>query len=471
MPYLMIQNPVKSVPSIELMRLLGASSSRGNAERIGQFGSGFPYSLALLARYGLLEGVKVCLGKDVYTFELERHNVKDSGGRASIRSEIRMRKQNGASWDMGIDVEFGKNDWTDVRLAVREFVSNAIDGVYEFGGMPSQDVVLKSDIPDEGRMTRAADGFVRIYIPVNEDIIGYVDDLPKYFRCLQPGYDPNRLVWLNTDGGPARIYRKGVLVGSYGERSLFHYNVNDIQINESRQVDRYTAREECARAIMRSKSPMIISKYINHVVTAGKPSGFFENDLYVDYMSSDHVPAKEREEITNACKVACNQTIGHKIVCTSPIAARMVEGKGMETVLVESNIATMLDSYGAIKDASAVLNHNELSGRIISEATPAAKEMVDKVWSVLENHNFTLGKPKPPVACFVQTISEGGMLGYYRPGDGLIYLRRDEVDGITSAGMTTVLHELNHYITGAEDYTYEFVDFAHRVAVALMMDK
>lgn len=470
MAYLMIQNPVKSIPSVELMRMLGASSSRGNAGRIGQFGSGFPYSLALLARTfdekgnRLLLGTKICLGKDVYTFEIVDHDVRDSSGNRSTQYEIRMKKQNGASWDLNIDVTFGVVDWRDVKLAVREFVSNAIDGTYEYGGKPANDVVVDATIPDEGRMTRAKEGFVRIYIPVNDDIQAYVDELPKYFRCLQPGYDPSRSVLLNTDGGPARIYRKGVLVGSFGKQSLFHYNINDIQINESRIVDEYTARHACAEAIINSKNVNVITKFMSYRIQPSRSDDCFENRLYIDYMSRDNV----REESLDTIMTACTNVVGHRVVCDSEIAARMIESKGKEALLVDSATSKLLRSYGA-PSAWDVLSKNELEGREIVSAPPAAQSMLDTVWDALIRCNMTLSKDKPNIACFVQHSNT--MAGYYRPGDGCIYIRIDTADGITTDGMTTILHECNHYITGADDLTQEFADFAHKFACMLLMEK
>ena len=474
MRYLKIENPVKSVPSVELMRMLGASGSRGQDTKIGQFGSGFPYALALLARTFdgngecLLTRTKICLGKDVYTFELEHHAVKDGKGCESDQWEIRMRKQGGASWDLNISAMFGAIDWQDITLAVREFISNAIDGVDDFGGNPSKDVVIDTSIPDEPRATRAKDGFIRVYIPLTDEISNYIDDLHKYFKCLAPGYSPDRQVFLNVDGGPARVYRKGVLCGTFGESSLFHYNINNIQINESRLVDSYTARHYCANAIATCDNPSFIAKYLLMKMSPPK-AGLYENDLYIDYMKTDNMYCSEakKEEIKKNFGEAIKTAVGHRVVCDSPIAAKIVTSKGKESIVVDSSLGDVLKSYGATT-AKDVLNDSELQGKIITEATDAARAMLDRIWDVLRTNNLTLDRPKPGIKCFHQHSGEG-MSGYYRPGDNNIYIRSDIADGITSSGMITVLHELNHHITQADDSTYDFVDFAHKVAVALMM--
>lgn len=472
MPYLMIQNPVRNVPSVELMRMLGASSSRGSANKIGQFGSGFPYALAVLARtfddadQSLLYGVKICLGKDVYTFDTECHTVKDSSGHASQQWEIRMKKQNGGSWDLNISVLFGAIDWTSCKLAIREFVSNAIDGVTEYGGTPSKDVVIRTDIPSEGRMTRAADGFVRVYIPLTSEIQEYIDEIPKYFRCLSPGYNPSRKVSINTDGGKARVYRKGVLVGQFGEKSLFHYNINDISINESRLVDSYTARDACGKAIMECGDPSIIAKFIDAKMS-GRLAGHFEDSLYVSYLGSSYI----EDEYHASIKAGIKHAIGERIVCTNDVAARMCESKGYEAVVLDSDLAKSITSYECVKTANEVLNANELLGKIITEPTESAQRMLDYVWAALERCNMTLAKPKPSVRCFVQHITTGAMAGYYRPGDGSVYLRREAADGVTTDGLLTMIHECGHYVTGANDLTHEFCEFAFKFAASLLMER
>ncbi len=172
MPFLMVENRVNSIPSVELLRMLGASTSRGNDNRIGFFGSGTPYALALLARYGLLESLKICLGKEVYTFHTVDRVVKDANGERSIQSELRMQKQGGASWDLNLSTAFGAVDWQNVTLAIRELISNALDGAESFDGTYNS-VVIDPTISEEGRNTRAKDGVIRIYVKMTPDIEEY----------------------------------------------------------------------------------------------------------------------------------------------------------------------------------------------------------------------------------------------------------------------------------------------------------
>lgn len=464
--YLMIQNPVASNPDVELMSTLGLSGSRGIDGRVGCFGSGFPYSLALLARHGLLERTKICLGTSVYTFTIDCKRARTASGASVDASTIVMKKQNGPTYPLNVSVNFGEQDWRSVTLAIREMVSNCVDGVYEYGGIPSRDVVITTDTPDEPRATRAKDGFIRVYIPLTDEIQQYVDDLHKHFRCLAPGYNASRMVTLNTDGGPARIYRKGVLVGTFGKSSLFHYNINDISINESRLVDSYTARDACAEAIFKCKDANIISRYLSSKL-AGLADGSFERDVYISSMDARYIP----DDCKDAVKDGIKRAIGERIVCTTDIAVRMCESKGCETAHVDEDLAKVLVSYGCVRTPRDVLNDAEVSGKVISEPTQAAQAMLDFVWTAMERCQVTLGKPKPRIACFSQHITSGAMAGYYRPGDGCIYIRRETADGVTTDGLDTIIHELNHYITGADDLTHEFTGFAHKFAASLLMER
>ncbi len=193
--FLMIENRTNSVPSFEMLRMLGASGSRGDESKIGQFGSGVPNSLALFARHGILNGVKVCLSEDVYTFNLKAHAVKDGNYRNVVLEEICIKKQNGGTCNLNISTEFGGIDWTDLTMGVREFVSNAYDGNHDSFG--SYDGVRIEIVEDN--QARKKTGTVRVFIPLTPAIQEYYDNLSKYFLMASPYYDSSiRVIFHNS---------------------------------------------------------------------------------------------------------------------------------------------------------------------------------------------------------------------------------------------------------------------------------
>src|SRR4051812_1102888 len=86
--FLLIENP--GTVGADLLRIVGASGSRGREETIGQFGSGFKYSIALLKRERI--DLRVYIGKDGYDFTVDSRDSFDVRGEDVAIREIQMRQ-------------------------------------------------------------------------------------------------------------------------------------------------------------------------------------------------------------------------------------------------------------------------------------------------------------------------------------------------------------------------------------------
>lgn len=460
MPILMIRNAVKAVPSVELMRLLGASSSRGSDNLIGQFGSGFLYSLAVLARHNLLESLKVCLGTDVYTFSRKTHAVTDSAGVQADRFEIVMRKQGGATIPLGIDVQFGAMDWTCATMAIRELVSNAIDGARSFDST-TKSVVIES-LP-ESTSTRAKAGVITIYVRTTPEIDRYITDIKKTFLCLNADYAGVQ-VFHNVDGGGARIYRKGVLVGTFGDRSLFHYDLASVKLKESRNVDSYEAEQQAVRAIMTGTDEDVMQQYLTKAVLSRNESPYWETNF--NLWTTRHYAHHGAPESKAAWKAAVHAAVGNAVICEVESVERVVAAKGRQTIRASGDVADALKA-GGLEDSSTILDRHELLGHDITPANANVLTVFKRVWAMCVDYGVTMSKPMPGCYCFRQnTASEGGRLGYYE--DSAVYIRTDIQDDQGIMLLQTMIEEVSHHITGASDMTRDFQDFAFRLAAMLM---
>ena len=124
--HLLIQNP--GVAPVEGFTLLGVSTTRGCGVEgaIGQFGSGNKHAINVLLRAGLK--VVVYCGKSRLDFQTRDDEIDDGLTRKTIKRV--MCKLGGTSTrtiDLGWVLDFGAIDWTDLGMAMREFISNAID--------------------------------------------------------------------------------------------------------------------------------------------------------------------------------------------------------------------------------------------------------------------------------------------------------------------------------------------------------
>ena len=151
--------------------------------------------------------------------------------------------------------EYGILDWNCLGMAFREFVSNAIDAAIAVnrqangnGKLPWQGVTV--ELVSEEKV-RAKRGWTRVFVPAdNEEVIRFFANLGKWFlHFSEPEAITQTILTkkarnLDPNCHTAVIYRRGVSVreiDQYASECLFDYNLNDLRVDESRNVDDYCA--------------------------------------------------------------------------------------------------------------------------------------------------------------------------------------------------------------------------------------
>src|SRR5690606_35030575 len=99
--------------------ILGASTSRGEPDKIGQFGSGSLFAVLTLLRHGVK--FYIYSGEDLVDFYVEDDILSNK-----VLQVVKYRYR-GKEYNTGTCLEFGEIDWTTTDMALREFISNAID--------------------------------------------------------------------------------------------------------------------------------------------------------------------------------------------------------------------------------------------------------------------------------------------------------------------------------------------------------
>ena len=151
-------------------------------------------------------------------------------------------------------------------MAFREFVSNAIDAAIAVNRQANGNVKWPWDgvkvelVPEE--KVRAKRGFTRVFVPAdNEEIIRFFANLGKWFlhfsepEAITQAILAKKSRNLDPACRTAVIYRRGVRVREieqYSIESLFDYNLNDLRVDESRNVDDYQCRNAAARAMAKA---------------------------------------------------------------------------------------------------------------------------------------------------------------------------------------------------------------------------
>lgn len=239
--YFVIENEGEVDP--QAFTLLGASTKRTQNDKIGFFGSGNKYSIALLMRknifFKIFSGTKeVAFGKELSKFKDQQYEIITvNGEKTSLTTEM------GPQWQT----------W----FAIREFYANAVD--------------------EGGAKFRVADkiepvaGTTQIYVEKTPELSDFFANIEKYILTT------NRHFVSKTEtefGDVSAItpmddtfvcYRKGIRVHTQQKKPLFWYNFDDIKINESRvAMYSHEVTERIAAFFACTNDMSLIEKFVNN---------------------------------------------------------------------------------------------------------------------------------------------------------------------------------------------------------------
>lgn len=461
---LLIQNYGEA--PIEAYTALGYSSSRGSDVEgvIGQFGTGNKLALTLCLREGL--PVWVYCGKTRLEFKVEPSTIDDMGEQQV--NHVVYRKGQSKKWTRtGWTLDWGAIDWTSIDMALREFVSNAIDRTLK-EDKDGQNLSVK--IVDEADR-RAKAGVTRIYVDANEEVREYFGQLGKRFlhfsdhpEDAKPQLLPKR--GRNIDGDGAMIYREGVLIRElrYYGKSQFDYNFSkdEIAIDECRNMSDYQLKIACARKLGTADAATLSKVFRNEL--GGEKT--FESTFDQDYIFGG-LYAEPSEEVKETWTRAWEAAAGEgAVVCDNKFSYDYVSKKGHPAKAVSSDWAKSLSKV--VKSADDVLTNGEKNGRETIPATLFAVAAVDWAWELVELCGLVHEKEKPPVHCFKQSMSAGALTNGYCDSNTGVYIHKDIADdGLNAELKKTALEEIVHWITGASDNSRDFQSFLIDTIVAM----
>ena len=480
--YLKIENVGVCPPEGFTVFGVSLADTSNNSGVIGQFGSGSKHSVAVLLRNEL--SPVVFAGTLKMEFGTRSQAVSDSQATkefARVMVKFGGTDANGvnrsSTEDLGFVLDYGKQDWNEVALALREFVSNAIDrSIREVGDWST----VKIEIVNEAQVRTKA-GFTRVFVPLNAEVLSFYNDLGKWFLHFSEPESLTRAILPKNnrnlgDRKAAVIYRRGVRVREFQSsdtESLFDYNLDDLRIDESRQASDWDVKHGAGKALADADKATLAIMF-DRLLNSDRPAWEFSFDHY----SMQPSYGDEIEDIAQRRKnwqEAFSQVAGEAAVLTGKGTVDQLERKGFTPVEAPENLISAASSYG-VQTSATVLSVDELGGREITDASPDAQASVDLVWELLEEIGLTNGKDKPPVRCFTSILDGGVMLnGYYR--DDTVFINRDLAGaGYLTAGRSALsdrlvkvaLEEVAHYATnGATDNSRDFQNYLLDVAVKL----
>jgi hypothetical protein len=467
MNYLLIQNAGNA--PVEGYTLLGMTTTRdcGVAGTSGQFGSGAKHAINVLLRAGLK--FWIYCGKNRLEFYTKDVTVDDGLVQKIVR-RVMCRLSGPASnrmIDCGWCLDFGAIDWNETSMALREFISNAIDRtIRQEGGFiePMKNGTL-AVIPQTEVQRQAKDGYTRIYVEMTPEVQKYFGELPK--RFLHFSHNPLQVdqgLLLKADrnlgnGLTPMIYRCGIMVREISETknpSLFDYNFEpgELSIDECRNSSEYATRGECARKLRKASADVLTVIYASLI--QGTPT--FESNLDQHYLCpSWDTPGEEEKK---NWQEGWEKAAGGAVLCNEEATqtTEFVQRKGYKAKPIKATAWVDTAERFGIKTAAAVLDAGEQKGRETIPASPAAVQAVLVVWGWLDSLGMTQGKDKPKVACYRDIMSAESEVHGYQDGD-MVYLREDISDAVSKYTLKVAYEEVVHYITGATDNSRDFQNF------------
>lgn len=459
MSFLLIQN--KGVAPIEGYTLLGMSTSREVAGAIGQFGSGTKHAINLLLRKGL-EFYIYC-GKNRLEFFYENVKINDGLSDKQVAKVFcRVTGESNRTIDCGWVLDFGAMDWTQTSMALREFISNAIDRTFK-GGQTFQEGIKRGELivkPDPTK--RARDGYTRIFVKMDCEVVAFYENLSNHFLHFSSNPENVALRFIpkttrEGNTGP-RVYRQGVFIRQLqGKPSAYDYNFGaDLKIDESRNLDDYVVRGHIAQAVNQADEATLANLF--RIMA--------EEDVFEAGLDEWYLGYHANEEQKDAWNKAWKATAGDALITTdaSSHSAKYAIEKGHSVRVVKSKaFATVAEKMGVKTTASAV-GSVETEGEVLVHTPIEFDEARDTVWEWLENANLTRDKAKPSVRCFRDIMQAGRSTeGYFKHGGQTIFVREDVGGKLL---LKTVLEECAHYVTGSTDNSRDFQSYLIDLAVA-----
>lgn len=454
--FLLIENP--GVASAEAFTLLGASNKAGSAA-IGQFGSGTKFGVLALLRENVKPVVycgnlKLEFGTKAITFDgAEQHQVfvKLSGkvadgtstGKAVSRTE-----------NLSLVLRYGEIDWKDSKLALREFVSNALDAV---NGDHTQ---VRVEIVAE---PRAKAGTTRVFIPLTDASREFHANLSSWFLHWSDKPWKTCPVLKKTGQTPGRIYRRGVFVREVRENSLFDYNLNNLPLDEARIASDYTVAYYAAAAVRDNPRSDVFAQ----ILALGNDDNVWESEFTLAY-DYDTQAAKDRQ--AKVWQEAQDHVLGAGVVLAHTSGdTTLAEGKGYRIKRVGDNVLKAAKAFG-LRTQDKILTADEREGRRVdAETNAAALVIVTTVWDQLVRLGLTRGEKYPVVKSYTEEI-QGGSRTFGLWKDGTVYINNCllSATGTSKELYAVALEELAHHITKATDNSRDFQEWFVQALTSLL---
>ena len=520
--YLMIQNP--GVAAEESFTLLGASTKRSssNLATIGRFGTGNKMGIATCLRNGL--NPIIFAGSLKLEFGTRNQNVNDglkdnSFNRVYVKfgGKDKNGTNRSSTEDLGFVLEHGATDWQSTDMALREFISNALDraveegeyqfiqrqislrdiherdlfidqmqiqGTPEFEEMKADVIAYRNTATDyknvlievvNDNQIRAKNGFTRIFVPLTEEVLKFFNNIGKWFLHFSEPENLNKTILSKTDRNigdskTAVIYRRGVRVREFTSsniQSLFDYNLENLKLDESRNVEDWSVQHAASQALASADVDTLADLWRSLL----SDESYWEHAFDHYGLEDGSHKSEQKERWLNAFQ----QVAGKTGLLATKDGSKIAERKGMKVVIAPESFVRAAERHG-VRTTNTAFTDDDREGREIFDSTPDALSAVEFAWSLLEKK--ANGKKMPEVKTF-KKLSGEPQLGYYK--NGVIYINQDIAGngslslgwhGLTNQLLVTALEAAIAYVVESDNlYSRDFRNLTLDLVAELAKEK
>lgn len=407
--FLLIEN--KGQIDVNALTLMGGSTKRDSTTMIGFYGSGNKYAIALLLKAKI--GLRIFSGEKELVLSTEPVTFRDK----SFEKILIDGRETSLTTDMG-------PQWS-TWMAIREFVSNAIDEG-DNNIIPSTEIVAGKD------------GYTRFYIQHVPQIKEVIDNWDTYFSFDRTDAIidlPAGKLFPNICQGHQRIlYRRGIRCYDNGE-ALYHYDLPNFTINESRVIDNLYGARRAVRDFLMEHATKDVAKTFMECVY--KDEVFIETDL--DFHDS-----------WLKLNPAWREAIGNRIVINQDLSGFYADRLKEPHLIVGKPLARKIKECFPDVEVCGIGQDDEVFTSPV-QSTPKMQYQLNKALDALKEMKYEI---KYPIE--VVTFSRASVLGLAK--NGTIYISPKQFDKGIREIAVTLIEENEHLITNHDDCTREFQD-------------
>lgn len=413
MNYLKITNDGLMDP--HALSLMGASTKRGDAGKIGFFGTGNKYALAKFLSMGL--AVKIYSGTDEISVTTKTVRLGDKsfdvvlidGQQTSITTEM------GPTWET----------WQ----AIREVYSNAMDE-----GNATIELASQME-PEAGR--------THYYVERNNEIQEIMDSFDEYFATKREPLFSSEFGSIYQNG-TATLYRKGIRCSPQMPlvSSQCDYDLPDIPINEERLA---AFNWQTGEPFWRMAFNLDDASVFARIFTSAAESGTFES-LFVSSLTNFPATASHQVE----------QWLASRLIATLEMRPLMSKYEQSEALWLPADMfSRLVQDYGPAKlklpkSISGTGNHYR-----VSEPTAAQQHAINTALTRAKGMGLDI-----PYTVIVAEFANKSLLGLADQKEGRIVLAETVFSKGDVTVLETILEEWIHLKHDAPDNTREFQDAA-----------